>query len=57
LQVGIYGNDLRRNFCCLERERNEQHYQTFEGEENVESTNENEHSGVAIEVIETSNVS
>jgi hypothetical protein len=43
----------------VEREKDEGRYQTFEGEENVESTsgNEAEHSGAAIEVIETSNVS
>ncbi|UJR08524.1 hypothetical protein I4U23_012787 [Adineta vaga] len=41
-----------------ERKNNEQRYQTFQGEENVESTssNECEHSGGPIEVIETSNV-
>lgn len=43
---------------CLERRRDERRYQTFEGEENVESTNgnENENSATAIEVIGTSHV-
>jgi len=39
--------------------RNNDRYQTDEGEENVESANENEceNSGGVVEVIETSNVS
>jgi hypothetical protein len=43
--------------CQIEREDNFQRYQTLEGEENVEATSSNEHSGTAIEVIGTSNVS
>lgn len=55
----IYVNHRKRKCFDLEREANEYRYQTAEGEENVESTNEDEveHSGALIEVIETSNVS
>lgn len=50
---------IEGNIFCLDRERDEFRYQTAEGEENIEGTseNENELSGAAIEVIETSNVS
>jgi hypothetical protein len=48
---------IEEKIFCLERENNEYRYQTAEGEENVDSTDENENSGGAIEVIETSNVS